>query len=260
MSDPIAEFLARLAESGSALLVLDYDGTIAPYHDHKDQALLVPGVEERLVAIHESRHTRIVINTGRATENLLFIAALPFHVEVWGCHGREHLSAEGLFQVHGLTRGHLHGLEIGRQRLRGRIPARCIELRNGCLTVFYQDAPPEGRREMLATAHECWDDLLTPHDLRVEEFFGGVELITNGRDKGDAMKAILESVDPERVPVAFLGDAETDEDGFRAMAGRGLSILVSPEEAPRTSAQVHVHQWQGVIAFLDQWLEAIKAR
>lgn len=260
MPDPIETFLARLARSESALLVLDYDGTIAPYHDLKDQAVLVPGVEERLIAIHESGHTRIIINTGRATENLLYIAALPFPVEVWGCHGREHLDAEGNFQVFGITAAHLLGLEIGRQRIREHVAARCIELRNGCLTVFYQDASDERRREMLAAAHRCWDDLLEPHGLSVEEFFGGIELITNGRDKGDAIRAILASVDPARVPVAFLGDAETDEDGFRAMGGQGLSILVSAGHPPSTAAHVRVEQWEGVISFLDQWLEAIRRR
>jgi trehalose-6-phosphatase len=52
--------------------------------------------------------------------------------------------------------------------------------------------------------------------------------------------------------VAFLGDDLTDEDGFLAIRGRGLGILVRKTFRP-TAAEVHLHPPRELLEFLDQW-------
>jgi trehalose-6-phosphatase len=68
--------------------------------------------------------------------------------------------------------------------------------------------------------------LLTPMELL--EFDGGIEMRMPGRDKGDAVRTILDEIGPE-APVAYLGDDATDERAFLALGTRGLSVLVRPE-------------------------------
>lgn len=219
---------------------------------------MAPGVAERLVALHETGHTRILFNTGRSCENLISVAALPFPIEIWGCHGRTHRDLDGRTTVHGLNGTNTRGLEIGHDRIRERLTTGSFVLRDGCLTVFYEEATPEERIRIASLAREVWEDLLSAHHLHIDEFFAGIELSALGRDKGDAMEAILSSVDPDRVPVAFLGDAPTDEDGFRAMKGRGLAVLVDQGQVSKTAADVILQPFDGVLEFLDRWLLAVQ--
>src|SRR5207237_9851528 len=65
-------------------------------------------------------------------------------------------------------------------------------------------------------------------------------------DKGKAVLYLLQALDLDRdevVPV-YLGDDITDEDAFRALAGRGIGIFVGsaddPETAGRTTAADYV--------------------
>lgn len=61
-------------------------------------------------------------------------------------------------------------------------------------------------------------------------------------DKGKAVLWLLQALDlagPEVVPL-YLGDDVTDEDAFRALAGRGLGILVA--ELPRSTAARYLLQ------------------
>ncbi|MCC5876362.1 MAG: hypothetical protein JJU11_09120 [Candidatus Sumerlaeia bacterium] len=257
MTPILDTFYQRIANSQQALLVLDYDGTIAPYHTRSEEAFIAPGITERLVALHRTGHTRIIFNTGRSCDNILNIARLPFPVEVWGCHGRVHCDLEGTIRLYGLNRTNSRGLEIGHERIVKELGEDAVLLRRGCLTVFYHEATQDERDQIAAIARKCWTDLLEKHALRIDEFFGGIELNTIGRDKGDAMESILSSVNHEEIPVAFLGDAPTDEDGFRAMKGRGLAVLVAEEDDPESAAAIRLQPFREVLQFLDQWLVCI---
>ena len=64
-------FFARLARAPRAALLLDYDGTLAPFHVDPAQALPYPGVRTALDALIEQTDTRVVIVSGRWTRDLL---------------------------------------------------------------------------------------------------------------------------------------------------------------------------------------------
>ena len=46
-----ASFWQRLRSSSRSLLMLDYDGTLAPFHDDRMKAVLYPGLEDRLLTL-----------------------------------------------------------------------------------------------------------------------------------------------------------------------------------------------------------------
>ncbi|MGH6636592.1 MAG: hypothetical protein ACRED0_10855 [Gammaproteobacteria bacterium] len=58
-------FFTKLSRVGECALLLDYDGTLAPFRIERDRAFPFPGVQEVLRQIAALENTRLVIVTGR---------------------------------------------------------------------------------------------------------------------------------------------------------------------------------------------------
>src|SRR5262245_18065387 len=87
----LVQFFELLAKSKESLLILDYDGTLAPFSINPHQAYPYPGVLERIQQIMQLQKTKMVIMSGRSLQSLrelLLIKPLP---ELWGSHGGERL-------------------------------------------------------------------------------------------------------------------------------------------------------------------------
>ena len=61
----VAALFAALEDARGALLMLDYDGTLAPFRVDPAQARPYPGIAETLDAIMQEGSTRVVVITGR---------------------------------------------------------------------------------------------------------------------------------------------------------------------------------------------------
>jgi trehalose-phosphatase len=55
-------------------------------------------------------------------------------------------------------------------------------------------------------------------------------------DKGRAVLWLLERMETGEAAPVYVGDDETDRDAFRALAGRGVSVLVSATPQPEAGA------------------------
>src|SRR5215472_16009868 len=82
-------FFAGLGRARKRELLLDYDGTLAPFRVARDQATPYPGVREILGAMQRSGHTRLVVISGRAIADLEPLLGLDLPLELWGSHGWE---------------------------------------------------------------------------------------------------------------------------------------------------------------------------
>ena len=91
----VDSFFHGLRNAGQCALLLDYDGTLAPFHVQPEGAIPYPGVREVLNRILAQGRTRIVIVTGRTLADLIPLLALNRAVEVWGEHGGERAYPEG---------------------------------------------------------------------------------------------------------------------------------------------------------------------
>ncbi len=104
------------------------------------------------------------------------------------------------------------------------------------------------------TAYAILNRLGTQSGLVLAEFDEGVEIRLRAANKGDALKKLLSEVSSD-VPVAYLGDDITDEDAFRVLNGRGLTVLVGPKHR-FTAAQVWLKPPDELIQFLTEWIRA----
>jgi trehalose-6-phosphatase len=85
----------------------------------------------------------------------------------------------------------------------------------------------------------------------------GVELHLRAANRGEAVQSLLAST-PGHVPVAYLGNDTMDEEAFRVLNSRGLTVLVT-QIRRFTAAQICVGRPVELISFLDDWIRACRA-
>ena len=92
---PLEILFWRLEQPVQALLMLDYDGTLAPFRIDPAEARPYPGVSEALDAIMAACATRVVIVTGRRPHDIVPLLGTRERPEIWGSHGWEWLKTDG---------------------------------------------------------------------------------------------------------------------------------------------------------------------
>lgn len=250
-------FFAGLRGAAARLLVLDYDGTLAPFRVRRDEAVPYPGVREALAALLKAGHTRVVLLSGRAVENLLPLLALEPVPEVWGSHGWERRWPGGRLQLQAPPEHARKGLEEAKRLAVKAWPEAC-EVKPVSIAVHWRGRTAAETARLRAGVEAAWPKLAREHGLEVHAFDGGYELRVPGRDKGTAVATLLEECGGG-VQAAYLGDDQTDEDAFRALAGRGLAVLVREEWRP-TAAAVWLRPPAELLDFFQRWMTACPPR
>ena len=88
-------FWEELAAAPDALLLLDYDGTLAPFRVERQKAEPYPGVRRRLREMMRSGATRLVIISGRPAADVGRLLEVTPPPEIWGMHGFERQRPDG---------------------------------------------------------------------------------------------------------------------------------------------------------------------
>ncbi len=248
------EFYEKLNNCDQPVLLLDYDGTLAPFTVDRFQAVPSPGVREVLDEIGSDGRTRIVFISGRNASEVVQLAGLRKPIEVWGCHGREHLSTDGDVEIIGLTDTMKSGLKKGELCARDVVPSDRVETKTGCVAVHWRGMSGETVQGIEGDLRAIWQPIADSGDLAIKTFDGGLELMAPGRTKGDVVEQILRELEGNDHAVAFLGDDLTDEDGFRALGDDGLAIIVRNDDR-ESAASVRLRQPEGLLEFLHKWQE-----
>ena len=262
MDSRVEEFFAGFANGVASLLLLDYDGTLAPFHVDRFQAYPFAGVREVIARIQEQSLTRIAVITGRpAREILPLLHGAPVvveqPVEVWGLHGAERLHADGRYELEQIAPETRRALDEVHEHLRANDAGGELEVKPNAAVMHWRGALPQVARLIEQCTREIFEPFAAHPDLKLLEFESGLELRA-GRNKGDAVRALAAEV-ATGTPIAFLGDDWTDEPAFRAVneyEGPRLSVLVRPELRD-TEAAVWVRPPDGLLAFLERWLDAV---
>jgi trehalose-phosphatase len=246
------EFFAQL-EKHASLLMLDYDGTLAPFTANRREAFPYDGVRERLETLLQIRKVRLVLVTGRPARELKDLIALTRPVEIWGSHGREHLLEDGSYTLEQLTRSQMQVLEDIAERLSRAGFGEALEKKPASLAVHWRSLDPAAQRELRQLTTGAFEQSGAPAELKLLNFAGGLEIRCDNIDKGTAVSRTL-STAGSQTPAAYLGDDLTDEDAFRALRGRGLTILVA-NEPHASAAEYWLRPPERLLAFLDTWIE-----
>lgn len=250
-------FWQQVAKADCPVLLLDYDGTLAPFRVERDKAMPYPGLRELLGEIHNRTLTRLVIISGRAIDDLLPLLGLDPPPEIWGCHGWERRLVNGQRPNVPLPTGAQAGLQEAIARLGQGALDRRYEMKPASVAVHWRGLPVAEQDQLRRETETAWGPLADRFALQVHAFDGGLELRCPGRSKGTAIREILAEVETG-TPLAFLGDDLTDEDGFRELKGRGLGLLVRQEHRS-TEADVHLRPPEELFAFLEKWRATVRS-
>ncbi len=259
-AEKLEAFFKSFTGSEHALLLLDYDGTLAPFRVDRFKARPWAGIRELLSRIEAQRRTRIRIVSGRPAAEVAGLLGLDPPVETWGLHGVEKLHSDGRREVESLAAETQARLDQVRGQLRRDSFGGLFEDKPNAVVMHWRGTSPRKAAEIEERTRAIFEPLANSSELSLLKFEAGLELRA-GRDKGDAVRAILEDAfrdDAIRAPVAFLGDDITDESAFRVvneLEGPHLSALVRRERR-ESAADVWLRPPRELRGFLQGWLEA----
>ncbi len=249
----IDAFWKRVKNAPRRLLLLDYDGTLAPFKVERDKAVPYPGVRETIRGLIEEPDLKIIIISGRQADEVVELLGLKHHPEIWGVHGMERLTEEDVRTSHSLSIGAEKALKEAAHEAESLGIGSTMEKKSVSLAFH--------TRNMSRTETERINNIVTLKifpitmgtGMELHKFDGGLEIRSGDVNKGDAVNTLFQELgDEDDIAAAYLGDDLTDEDAFKAMKGRGAAVLVR-EEFRETLADIWIRPPRELIKFLDRW-------
>lgn len=242
----------ELSRAAHRVLLLDYDGTVAPFTADRSRAVPyapIPGLLERIMG---TCRTSVALISGRPACEIPKLLGLDPHPEIWGSHGLERLYPDGRYEIPEIDHAALESLSSAAKSLENLGLLQASELKPGAVAVHWRWLPARKAEEVRAAAYRILSPLSCNGGLMIESFDGGLELRVRNRNKGDVVRTILSEVSND-LPVAYLGDDVTDEEAFRALSGRGLSVLVR-SHYHFSAAQIWLKPPDELVQFLKDWI------
>jgi trehalose-phosphatase len=239
--------LASLREhlaAGRLVLMLDYDGTLAPIAVRPELAHLASATRDVLGAV--AQRCLVAVISGRDVDDVAERVGLA-EIVYAGCHGLV-VRGPGIELTEPLALKAESALASARAELAGElngIEGLVFEAKAFSYAVHYRLAPEMERRVVDAVARvAAGSDLLA---LRPGKMV--VELVPAGGHKGLAARAIRERLAPEGSFAVYIGDDITDEDAFAAVRDHGLAVIVG-SPAHDTIAQARLRDCDDVAELL----------
>jgi trehalose 6-phosphate phosphatase len=231
----LAAWRAAWRATGCLVLLLDFDGTLAPIVDRPEDAAALPEARDAVRLLAGRGDVRVAVISGRGLADVRGRLELE-GADYAGNHGME-IEGPGLSEVHPEARAARPRLDSAAAAVRPlveEVPGALLEDKGLTLSVHYRmaDAQAAARlRERVRAAVEPLEGLRLTEGKMVLEIRPRVEW-----HKGRAVRFLLDRIRPQQgSPILYLGDDTTDEDAFRELEGRGEGVLVA-EVLPEATA------------------------
>ncbi len=220
------------------LIMLDYDGTLAPFVVDRLKAYPYKGIPELLDAIIDSPKNRVVIVSGREAEEVRYLLGIEHKVEIFGAHGSERIMPDGSLKKDALPKEAEECFSEFEKWAAQKHLLPHLEHKHGSVAFHVRGLDDERAETLLHEAEEEMKHIVRGPLLEYKNFDGGIEIRVVGEDKGKVVGTLLNEVSEETLCFYF-GDDLTDEDAFKALGDRGLSLLVRETFRP-TNADVWI--------------------
>ncbi|HSH00587.1 MAG TPA: trehalose-phosphatase, partial [candidate division Zixibacteria bacterium] len=251
------DFWGKVRSAPRRLLLLDYDGTLAPFHVSRMQARPSDATRELLHEIVAAGHTKVVIVSGRPARQVkVLLDELP--VEVFGAHGFERAPFSGELRKQELSNDEISGLEEAKSAAASAGLSEHIEVKPASVAIHVRGLDAQRTIEVEELAWNIYTPIAEKHSLECRAFNGGVEIRSRRFHKGLAIET-LAAEEPGDPFIVYVGDDETDEDAFKALRSNGFGIKVGGHPSD-TAARGYLPNQEEVLPFLRQWHQAIVSK
>jgi trehalose 6-phosphate phosphatase len=227
MRDESAAISALAEQPDRTVLLVDFDGSLAPIVERADDARPLSEAVDALADL-TAKLGRVGVVSGRPVEYLATHLSVPGLLLV-GLYGMQR-QLDGHVEVDARVEPFLPSVALATRELRDAFPHELVEDKAGVAVTLHWRPQPELAEAMLATA----DDVAARHGLGQLRTRMAIELRPPIEiDKGDAVRSLVTGFDVG----AFAGDDYGDLPAFAALAETNLHtairIGVLSDEAPR---------------------------
>ena len=240
---------ARLAGKTVAAF-LDYDGTLTPIVEDYTKAFLSEAMRATLAGL--GKHCTVAVVTGRDVDVVRRLVKLE-SLYYAGSHGFEIVGPAVWSDRLEMGGEFLPKIDEAERRLRARlagIAGHAVERKRFSIAVHYRKVAETDVPRVEAAVEDVLSDF---EELRMGRGKRVFRVQPNiDWDKGRAVLWLIErlKLDGPHVIPLYIGDDITDEDAFRALAGRGVCLVVrDPEDRP-TAADYALADPDDVMRFL----------
>ena len=255
--DRTQEIFQRLT-AGEPMVFLDYDGTLTPIVARPDLAIMADDMRETVRRL--ARDCPAFIISGRGLDDVMRMVGLD-GIGYSGSHGFEVVGPRGLFADNERGIGFLAALDQAERELRPAVESikgALVERKRFALALHYRLVAPADIPRLEATFERVARDhpgLRRTTGKMVLELRPDLDW-----DKGDAVLSIMERMNSHgsRIVPLYIGDDLTDEDAFRALRDKGITIAVTGRPRP-TAAHYVLTDVTEVQVFLDRLIEGFES-
>ncbi len=233
--------------SGGALLGLDFDGTLAPIAKHPRHAAVPRDTLRVLSNLARGGKMKIAVVSGRSVKDVKSKLGVP-GVFYGGNHGLE-IFGPKLRWVHPAlqrSRSELSALSRGLRAGLKDLHGVWVENKGASLSVHYRGANAGAvapARRIVRRMHEK-----SRRRFRLMPGKKVWDIVPRLKwSKGDALLRIARLSGSRKM--IFIGDDRTDEEGFKTLGARALSVRVG-KEGP-SAAQFFLRDYRQVHALLE---------
>jgi len=251
----LSDFWQDISQARRRVLMMDYERALAPASKDRESAAPYAKLVPLLEHLKQATGTRLVVVTAQPASNAARLLRLR-EAEIWGCHGLEHMSADGSIETPQVPAESLQAIADATDLLLGDGLGQYVERKFASIAIHWRGSEEQASHLTRRVLH-AWSIVQSRKGVRLLPFDGGMEITVCARNRGDVVQAVLKESGRE-AQAAYLGGETPDEDAFGAMRGRGLNVLVR-EEYRRTLADIWIRPPNEVAAFLKAWASACAA-
>ncbi len=256
--------VGRRIDGNNLFIFLDFDGTLTPMVSTPKKAILPKSAKRLLKGMSENPKIRLAFISGRRLEDIKSKIGLK-NVIYSGNHGIELEGPKIKFKpiVSSRWRVIIERIKNELEREVFRIRGAFVEDKWLTLSLHYRRAKKKDIPVLKEIFQKTVISYLVRNKIKIQPGKMVVEVRPPGAwNKGKIVlwllaKKLFASRDKSVLPV-YIGDDITDEDAFKAIKNKGLTIFVGKPK--KSSAQYYLKDHNEVQDFLERILERYDGR
>ncbi len=255
----ICDKLKKVLAGKTIFLFLDYDGTLAPLVDRPGRAFLTKKTKRLLINLAKNRNCKVAIVSGRRIKDIKKRVRIKKIIYV-GNHGLEIYGPKIKFEakIHPKFPATLSSIKEELNKKLSKVDGAFVEDKGLTLSLHYRCVNERDIPDVKTIFHETVSTHLAGDKIKVK----AGKMVFEVRppitwDKGKAILWLLarqQFANKNRKALPFyFGDDTTDEDAFRALRKRGITVFVG--SSGESHAEYYLKSTQEVARALKQILK-----